>query len=98
MTAWTLLRKPSGFLPVLMSAGALAMIAWYVGAHGVVRQVDEGAQARLWQLLMAAQMPVIIYFALRWLPRAPRPALIVLALQLGAAVAAAAPLYLLGGL
>jgi len=56
---------------------------------------DEGLAAHLWQLLMAGQVPVIVYFALRWLPGAPRQALAVLAVQFAAGLAAAAPVFLL---
>ena len=98
MTVSSMVRHPSAFLPLVMSVAALAMIVWFAAAHGVIHPADEGAQAHLWQLLMAGQLPVIVSFALRWLPRAPRPALIVLVLQLGAAFLAVAPLYLLGGL
>ena len=99
MTARSLMRHPSGYLPVAMSVGALAMIVWYVAAHGVVRQPDEGAQAHLWQILVAGQLPLIASFAFTWLPRARRPALIVLATQ-GAALVllAVAPLWALAGL
>jgi len=61
-----------------------------------VRQADEGAAARVYQLLMAAQAPIVAYFAITWVPRAPREALLVLALQVGAALLALAPLFLLG--
>jgi hypothetical protein len=44
---------------------------------------------------MAGQIPVIAFFAIRWLPRAPRQALIVLALQCIAGLAAAAPVFFL---
>jgi hypothetical protein len=99
MTVRALMRQPSGYLPVAMSLGALAMIVWFVAAHGVVHQPDEGAQAHLWQLLVAGQVPLIAYFAYRWVSIARRPALVVLALQ-GAALVllAVAPLWLLGGL
>ncbi len=96
MTVGAMLRHPAAFLPLVMSLGALAMVVWFVGAHGIVRQADESAQARAWQVLMAAQVPVIAYFALRWLPRAPRPARIVLTLQVIAVILAAAPVLLLG--
>lgn len=96
MTVAAMLRRPSAFVPLVMSLGALAMVLWFVTAHGVVRQLDESAQARVWQVLMAAQVPAIAYFALRWLPRAPRSARIVLTLQVIAAVLAAAPVLLLG--
>ena len=99
MTVATLIRRPAGFLPVGMSLGALAMIVWFVAAHGVVHQPDEGTQAHLWQLLVAGQTPLIAFFALRWLPSAPGPALGVLALQVGAVILLAfAPLWALGGL
>lgn len=82
-----------------MSVAALAMVVWYVAVHGVGSQEDEGTQARLWQLLVAGQVPIIGYLALRWLPRASRPALVVLAIQIGAIVLlAVAPLWALGGL
>jgi hypothetical protein len=63
---------------------------------GVEHETDEGAIAHIWQLLMAGQLPILIYFVIRWLPRAPRLTLIVLALQIGAALAAMAPVYFLG--
>lgn len=99
MTVRALMRQPTGYLPVAMSFGALAMIAWFVAVHGVVHQPDEGAQAHLWQLLVAGQVPLIGYFAFRWLPRASREALVVLAIQAAAVVLlAVAPLWALGGL
>ena len=99
MTVRALMRQPTGFLPLAMSVGALAMIVWFVAIHGVVHQPDEGAQAHLWQLLVAGQLPLSAYFAIRWLPRASRPALVVLALQVAAVLLlAVAPLWALGGL
>ena len=99
MTARALMRHPAGYLPVAMSVGALAMIVWYVAVHGVVRQTDEGLQAHAWQLLVAGQLPLIALFAVTWIPRAARPALIVLGVQAAALmVLAIAPLWALGGL
>ena len=99
MTVRALIRQPTGYLPVAMSLGAFAMIVWFVAVHGVVHQPDEGAQAHLWQLLVAGQVPLIAYFAFRWLPRARRPALVVLGLQAAAVMLlAVAPLWALGGL
>jgi hypothetical protein len=45
---------------------------------------------------MVAQVPIVASFAIRWLPRARREALQVLALQAGAGLAALAPVYFLG--
>lgn len=97
----TIARQPSALAPVAMSLAALGvvgvayMISISTGHGGLVRQQDEGAAAHLWQILMAGQIPVLLYFAIKWLPRAPKQTLRVLALQAGAAVAAAMPVFLL---
>ncbi|HEY7111511.1 MAG TPA: hypothetical protein VIA45_01145 [Thermoanaerobaculia bacterium] len=44
---------------------------------------------------MACQAPIALYFALRFVPRAPREALPVVVLQLAAMLAALAPVFLL---
>ena len=62
---------------------------------GTARQADEGTAAHLWQLLMAGQLPIIGFFAIKWFPRTPGPALLVLVLQAIAGLAAAAPVFLL---
>ena len=71
-----------------MSAAALATVLVYLARFGVVHEPDEGTAAHIWQLLMAAQVPIIAFFALEHLPQAPRQAVPVLALQLAAVVAA----------
>ena len=95
MNSWTLLKRPTAFIPIAMSLGALATVLVALGAQGPAPQPDEGAAAHLWQLLMATQVPVIIFFAARWVPESPRRALPVLGLQIVAALAAAAPVFLL---
>ncbi len=89
----TPMKQPSALLPIAMSLAALALVLGHIALFGVVREADEGAAAHLWQLLMAGQAPVVVYFALKWLPRAPGKALRVLALQAVAALAACAPVY-----
>lgn len=95
MTVPIVLKKPSAFLPVAMSLAALAIVLVHIIMSGTARQADEGTAAHLWQLLMAAQIPIVAFFAIRWLPQSPRSALPVLALQAVAALAALAPVYLL---
>ena len=87
----TPLKQPSALLPIGMSVAALATVAAHFVVVGTAPGPDEGTAAHVWQLLMAAQPPIIAYFAMTWVPRAPRRALGVLALQLGAALAALAP-------
>jgi hypothetical protein len=88
-----LLKHPSALAPVAMSVAALAILIGYIAMFGTARQADEGAAAHLWQLLMAGQVPVMAFFAIRWLPTQPRQGLMVLALQVGAALAAAFPVW-----
>ena len=91
----TTLKQPSAFLPMALSFAALAMVLGHVVMFGVAREADEGAAAHVFQLLMAAPVPIVAFFAIKWLPQAPRPALQVLALQAAAALAALAPVFLL---
>src|SRR5450755_2252306 len=93
----SLSRKPSAFAPMVMSVSALALLLGSIAARsGMVHDNDEGAIAHTWQLLMAGQLPILAYFVFRWLPRMPRQTLYLLALQIGAALVAMAPVYLLG--
>jgi hypothetical protein len=78
-----------------MSLAALSLVLGHIAIYGGARQADEGAAAHLWQLLMAGQLPVIAFFAIKWLPRTPGQALAVLVLQALAILAAAAPIFIL---
>ena len=78
-----------------MSLAALADVVVSIAIFGVAHETDEGTAAHIWQLLMAGQMPILAFFAVKWLPRAPRQTLYVLALQTSAALAAMAPVFLL---
>lgn len=90
-----IMKKPSAILPLAMSLSALAVLGVAALSGGLVPQKDEGATAHIWQLLMAGQLPVLAFFAIKWLPRAPRQTLGVLALQVVAALAAMTPVFLL---
>lgn len=90
-----LMKNPSAFVPIAMSFAALATVLIYVAVFGTARQADEGTAAHIWQILMAAQIPIIAVFIIKWLPLKPIQALAVLALQGGAALAALAPVFLL---
>ncbi len=96
MDSLRMMKRPSAFLPVAMSLAALAVVLGHVALFGAARQADEGAAAHVFQLLMAAQVPILAFFAIKWLPRTPREALPVLAVQVGAVLAALAPVFVLG--
>ena len=90
------LKRPSAWIPVTMSLVALATVLVHLALAGPSREADEGAAAHIWQLLMLGQIPLIAYFALRWLKTDYGRGLLVLGIQAAAACAAAAPVYVLG--
>jgi len=79
-----------------MSLAALAIVLIHVIRFGPAREADEGTSAHLWQMLMAGQLPIIAFFAIKWLPKTPKGALLVLVSQAVAGLAAMAPVYYLG--
>jgi hypothetical protein len=90
-----IVRLPGAMIPMAMSLSALAIVAIHLAFYGIAREADEGAAAHLWQLLMVGQLPVLVIFAIRWLPKAPRQTLGVIALQVAAICASLAPVFFL---
>ena len=88
-----MMKRPSAYLPVAMSLAALATVLSHVVVFGAAREADEGTAAHIFQLLMIAEVPIVAFFAIKWLPRTPIQALQVLALQAGAALGALAPVF-----
>ena len=92
----SVMKRPSAWLPIAMSAIALAIVLMHIARFGTGREADEGTSAHLWQILMAGQLPIIVFFAIKWLPKNPKTALATLALQAIAGLAALAPVFYLG--
>jgi hypothetical protein len=86
-------RHPSALAPIAMSLMAVGVILVHIVFYGTARQADEGPAAHLWQMLMAGQLPILVVFVIQWLPRAPRQALGVMALQAGSILASMAPVF-----
>lgn len=89
----SLIKQPSAYLPLALSLAALALVLGHAAIFGIVHEADEGAAAHIWQILMAAQLPIVIYFMLKWLPRRPKESLQVLALLAGIWLANFAAVY-----
>lgn len=89
------MKKPSALAPIAMSLAGLALVLVHAARYGIVHEADEGTSAHLFQILMVAQVPVIAFFAIKWLPRTPQQALLVLALQIVAALGAFASVFFL---
>ena len=89
-------KLPSAWIPLALSLSALMVMAAGPVLFGDLHSQDEGPTAHIWQLLMAGQVPVVLFFAIRWLRRAPGPSLKMLSLQAGGVLANCAVVYLLG--
>jgi len=89
------IKHPSAYLPLAMSLTALAMVLVHAAIFGIVHEADEGTAAHIFQRLMVAQLPIAVFFAIKWLPHAPRQAMQVLAIQILAALVAMAAVFFL---
>ena len=77
----SLLKQPSAWIPLALSLAALALLLGYLAMFGIVHHEDEGAPAHFFQILMAVQLPIIAYFAIKWLPKRTIQSILILALQ-----------------
>lgn len=91
-----LVRRPSGYLPMLMSIAAFALVIITVSTIGATREPDEGSAAHFFQLLLAGQVPVVAFFAWRWLRHDWRATLGILIMQAAAIGLALAPVWYFG--
>jgi len=96
MSFSAMLRQWSACVPLAMSFAAFATVIAHVILFGAAREADEGTAAHLFQLLIVAQAPIVAFFAIRCMPRSPRHGLLIMALQLGAALVALAPVFYFG--
>src|SRR5260370_40823499 len=91
-----IIKQPSAWIPIALSLIVLA--TFFIGSaiFGIPhREPDEGTAAHLFQIWLVLEVVMIAVFAIKWVPRAPTPALLVLAIQIGAALAACASVYVL---
>jgi peptidoglycan/LPS O-acetylase OafA/YrhL len=97
MTPRRLLGTPLGWFPLATSTAALALVLWAVATidRRGSAAADEGTPAHLWQLLIGLTVLGIAAFGLVWIPRVGARGLLVLGLQVAAAIIAMAPVFLL---
>jgi hypothetical protein len=55
----------SALAPLVMSLAALALVLGRIAVIGTTRQVDEGAVAHLFQLVIMCQVPNVVFFAIK---------------------------------
>ncbi len=88
----------NAWLPLVMSDAALVLVIVHFARFGSVPAADGGLAFSVFQVLIGAQIPVIAYFAITWMPKRPGPALLVLMVQAVDLAVALGALYLLPGL
>ena len=76
-----------------MSLAALALVLGHAAVFGVVHEADEGTAAHVWQILMAGQIPFVIYFMSKWLMQRVKESMLVMALLAGTWLANFAAVY-----
>jgi hypothetical protein len=87
----------SAWLPIAMSLTVFGVMVFCIVMFGPpVREPDEGAAAHLFQLWLVLEVLLVAFFAVRWLPRRPVEALVILAIQMVAVLAACFPVYYFG--
>jgi hypothetical protein len=75
------LRHWSAWIPLAIPVLMLLLALRHVLLFGVTREADEGTEAHLFQLLMPVALIGALWFAATWIPRAPRQAALIFALQ-----------------
>mgnify|MGYP003394066069 CR=1 FL=1 len=87
-------KKPSAWVPMVLSFGILAMELGFLLFSGPPqRQPDEGVAAHLFQLWLLAEFFLVALFAVRWMPQGPKQALSILAIQIALVLAGMFPVF-----
>ena len=89
------MKQPSAFAPAAMSLAALAVVVGHAAIFGITPPPGSAPLTRIFQILMAAQLPVVLFLAVTRLRRNPMPTARILAVQAAAALAALVADFLL---
>jgi hypothetical protein len=82
----SLIKKPSAWIPIVIPLIFFAYLVIHISIFGIVREKDEGTGAHLFQMWLVFEPLMVGFFAVKWLPRALKRALFILALQIVAAL------------
>lgn len=90
----SLIKKPSAWIPIAIPLAFFAIMLYRFAMFGPpVREADEGTLAHLFQIWLVLEVFMVLFFAVKWLWQAPKPALVILAVQIAAAFAIIAPVF-----
>lgn len=94
MTA-LLIRKPSAWIPILLSLAMLAIIGMYLAKIIPPDPTgDEGLGAHLFQFWLVLESMMIPFFVIRSLPKAGKQVLPILVIQITLVLVVCAPVFI----
>lgn len=89
-----IIKKPIAWLPIAISLLALTIMLIFIAMSGPpARQADEGTGAHLFQIWLTSELLMMTFFGFKYLPKEPKQALGILAIQIIAVVAACSPVF-----
>jgi hypothetical protein len=89
-----ILKRPSAWIPILLSLAVIAAWLISIAVFGIPhREADEGTAAHLFQIWLGLEVLMIGFFGIKWLPQKPKQAVVVLAIQIVAALGACVPVF-----
>lgn len=77
-----LIKRPSAFVPVLMSITAIIILLYNIMIVGVEQKQGEEIVTGIYEILIIWQLPVIAFFAFKWGSQNFKNGLIVLLIQI----------------
>jgi hypothetical protein len=78
-----MLKKPSAWIPLALTAGMLGVLGLYFsGILPPDPAGDEGTGAHLFQIWLVLELITVLVFALKYLTEKPKEALMILGLQI----------------
>lgn len=88
------IKHPSAWIPIALSLAVLATFLIGIAIFGApAREPDEGTGAHLFQIWLVVEILMMAFFAIKWLPQKPLQALVILAIQIVAVLAACFPVF-----
>jgi hypothetical protein len=89
-----LLKSPSAWIPLVLSFAVILMWNIFIWVSGSpIPQPDEGIGAHLFQIWLLLEFLLVAFFAIKWIPRKPNEALLILGLQVLGVVAGCFPVF-----
>jgi GrpB-like predicted nucleotidyltransferase (UPF0157 family) len=91
-----IVKNHLAWVPIVLSLAMIVYIYSLLALNGIPQpdpNADEGVAAHLFQLWLVVEFLMIVFFAFKWLPRTPKSALIILAIQIFLVLVGCFPIF-----